>query len=115
MSLDASPNHVGLVGHNFVAILERCSTVVGPRHLEHSSGTLDALNSKSLSKALSPMEIQDELADYRKEERLLLPSETIEVCAESGEPRVRWQRRLRLLSSIRRLGPLVQRPEQLVA
>lgn len=83
---DTAPDNVSLSLSNHRPVLESCSAVVGPSHLEYPSRTLDTLYAKSRAEFLRG-QVLDELPNGIFERFLLRKSECREIASEAvGRP-----------------------------
>lgn len=72
MGSDPPPDDMRLTFDNRTAVLKRCPTLAGPRHLEDPRGALNALDPQAIAESFAATQVIDELCDRSQEQCLLL-------------------------------------------
>src|SRR5437016_5391468 len=86
MRADAPPDDVWLALCDLLAVLERRSSVIRPRHLEDTGRSLDAFHSQACPELATQSQVFDEVLDRSQERSLLRRRQPLEVRAETRQP-----------------------------
>ncbi len=84
-----APDDMRLALGDSVPVLEGCSSIVGPCHLEDAGRALNTLDAKAFAEPATAAQVLHELSYRDKEGGLLARRQRVEVRSEAGQPCIR--------------------------